>query len=441
MAPTHDDDPTGEALRVLRELLAAATQAIEPGYFELTRADEAAEDGVQIFRERIYCYELYHQLRLRWPEHYGYSLGGEPDKRGHPFFKAGELVRANPDLIVHQPGTQHRNLCVLEVKPANARFARMEADIRTLNDFVSRADYALGVLLIYGDVEQWKLERLAAACGPGTEVWWQRQQGTPGAPRNGTGQRDDTSGLTSEAPSSVAGTPMKQHVAFWDPDPYAPLEKPRWEEQVLPSVRVRVRELLARFAAGDIPWDDFIQDRKCADGGWGMKMCLWHQHHKNDPRHKNLGRPFWSVDAYRHWVQNIESLPPQDVRDRRGAFAKRTLERMERGRLRAFLRHEHVVPKSVMIKWLVRELDNVDVILAKNVCCVITKEEDAKLARDTHPAPSDPWRRYAGTGIVLLFNPDWPDAVVEDLTRHGLLTTESRAPFGARANGNRAAPH
>lgn len=427
-----DSTERSEARSQFRRLLGAATLAIDPGYFMLTHAGAMGEPAVSRYRERAYCYELYHQLRVRWPRDFRYSLGGEPDKRSHPHFVGSELSNVNPDMIVHQPGSMSGNLCALEIKPANAALARMRNDIQTLNAFVNGADYTFAILLIYGNpdmLSQTDLEGLSALCGDNTEVWWHPGAGRSAKPVAGT---METAAAARVAPQRAQGSAvaMRRHVPYWSPDPYAPLDDPRWEEQVLPQVRARVRALLARHAAGEIDWADFTEDRKSADGGWGLRMCLWSQHHKNDQRHKNLGRPFWSVEAFRNWVTNIESLPPAEVRDRRGAYTQRTIEKFNGTKLGAFLRHEHVVPKKVMIDWLVREPGRVDEILAKNVCCVITRAEDSRLARDTHPDPANPWRRYEGTGIRLLFNPDWPDEVVTELTQHGLLTDESYEPFG-----------
>jgi hypothetical protein len=223
---------------------------------------------------------------------------------------------------------------------------------------------------------------------------------------------------------------MRRHTPFWNPDPYQPLDEPRWEDQIAPSVRSRVKELLALYGAGKLEWSDFISDRKSSDGGWGMKMCLWQQHHKND-HHKCLGRPFWSVAAFREWAANVAALTPSVAVDSLGRYSLRTVKREEpSGVLRTFLRHEHVVPKGALINWLVREPGNADAILEKNVCCVITLDEDRQLERDRHPDPGNPWRRYERTGISVLFNPDWPDDVVAELKRHELLTEESYLPFG-----------
>lgn len=67
-----------------------------------------SEQGVQ--QERIFCYELYHQLRLKFND-VKLKLHGEPVKRGHPDFDP--II---PDFIVHQPGTHENNFVIIEVK-------------------------------------------------------------------------------------------------------------------------------------------------------------------------------------------------------------------------------------------------------------------------------------------------------------------------------------
>ena len=47
-----------------------STKNIESGYYQLPVAGK--EDP--IYRERVYCYELYHQIRTLWPEGSQYSL-------------------------------------------------------------------------------------------------------------------------------------------------------------------------------------------------------------------------------------------------------------------------------------------------------------------------------------------------------------------------------
>ena len=57
-----------------QDKLIAATTRIADDYFQLPVAD--AEGA---YRERVYCYELYHQLRSEWRD-FPFSLGGEVDK-------------------------------------------------------------------------------------------------------------------------------------------------------------------------------------------------------------------------------------------------------------------------------------------------------------------------------------------------------------------------
>ncbi|MGD8457430.1 MAG: hypothetical protein PVF83_13695, partial [Anaerolineales bacterium] len=61
-------------------MLCVATSNIGEQYFQL----EVAEREEHIYRERVYCYELYHQLRVVTPDGFNYQLDGELDKSGHP---------------------------------------------------------------------------------------------------------------------------------------------------------------------------------------------------------------------------------------------------------------------------------------------------------------------------------------------------------------------
>lgn len=128
------------------DILINATQSIEGPYFQLPIA--GAEDP--IYRERVYCYELYHQMRSRWPENCPYSLGGEIDKAGHPLIRGNGLDGLKPDFLVHIPGNMDGNYAVIEVKPITALVKGLEKDIETLTAFRDHGDYQRGLLLIYG---------------------------------------------------------------------------------------------------------------------------------------------------------------------------------------------------------------------------------------------------------------------------------------------------
>src|SRR5262245_38397876 len=94
----------------LHSLIHAAASNVSREYFQVPVADAEA-----VYRERVYCYELYHQLRCLW-DRFPFSLGGEVDKSGNPHFAEGPYAQAEPDFLVHTPGAMGDNLAVIEVK-------------------------------------------------------------------------------------------------------------------------------------------------------------------------------------------------------------------------------------------------------------------------------------------------------------------------------------
>lgn len=76
------DTTSTSDLSIILDALVQATAKIAPPYFQLPVARLEAP----LYRERVYCYELYHQLRLEVPAYLPYSLSGEVDKLGHPLF-------------------------------------------------------------------------------------------------------------------------------------------------------------------------------------------------------------------------------------------------------------------------------------------------------------------------------------------------------------------
>ena len=130
---------------IFLDVLQRATALIEPDYFQLPVAE--LEDPV--YRERVYCYELYHRLRQVLPNDYGYRLDGELDKSGHPVIHH-EIGPVKPDFLVHRRGEMNNNLVVVEVKPVTVQKDGLEKDFRTLRDFIIKARYFRSIYLIYG---------------------------------------------------------------------------------------------------------------------------------------------------------------------------------------------------------------------------------------------------------------------------------------------------
>src|SRR5208283_4747370 len=114
-----------------------------------------------IYRERVYCYELYHRLRLALPADFPYALNGEIDKRAHPLLR---LVIGNlkPDFVVHVPGGMDRNLSVLEVKSSTCALDEFREDLEHLTLFLTKAQYFSAIALVFGQCSERREEQFAA---------------------------------------------------------------------------------------------------------------------------------------------------------------------------------------------------------------------------------------------------------------------------------------
>src|SRR5437867_7565620 len=107
-----------EALIKVLDWLRRASQQVGEEYMMLPVAGADPQ-----YRERVYCYELYHQWRCQWPTRFPYALSGETDKRKHAHVRGKYLDDIKPDFLVHEPGNMDpdSNLLAVEVKAANAK--------------------------------------------------------------------------------------------------------------------------------------------------------------------------------------------------------------------------------------------------------------------------------------------------------------------------------
>ena len=141
----------------LTEILQTATAGVEAMYFHLN-----IDGGDPVFRERVYCYELYHQMRKNWPTNSQYFLNGELDKRAHPILRELGADYAKPDLLVHTPGAMAGNYAIIEVKHSMAADG-IRKDLETLDLFVRKVGYQRAIYLIYGQEAKARgLERIEA---------------------------------------------------------------------------------------------------------------------------------------------------------------------------------------------------------------------------------------------------------------------------------------
>jgi hypothetical protein len=158
----------------LDEIIRSATAAIGPQYFQLP---VAGRDPA--LYERVYCYELYHQMRSRWPETKLF-LTGEIPKRGHEIIMASIGRAVVPDFLIHEPGNMGNNHAIMEVKSSQANALGIRKDLATLDQFCVQVGYQRAVYLFYGGEIDLDLVRRLAAQRPVQaymEIWLHSEPG------------------------------------------------------------------------------------------------------------------------------------------------------------------------------------------------------------------------------------------------------------------------
>lgn len=132
-------------------LIAQAANRVEASYFKVP-----VNYGIGlIVRERVFCYELYHQIRSIMNTEKsifpGAEFHAEIDKGGNSFFD-----KQNPDFVLHVPGTNEYNTLVMEVKGKldSHSIQGIKKDFTTLNSFIILCNYKIGVFLIYNHTVQ-----------------------------------------------------------------------------------------------------------------------------------------------------------------------------------------------------------------------------------------------------------------------------------------------
>lgn len=115
-----------------------------------------------IQRERVFCGELYHQMRMRFDE-FPYQINIEPDKKRHPIIEQ-QCGSVNPDLIIHRMGemTSESNLAVIEVKRSDGNLTDgIVKDMETINCMTTiQNGYYGGVIIIFGTLSELRINNL-----------------------------------------------------------------------------------------------------------------------------------------------------------------------------------------------------------------------------------------------------------------------------------------
>lgn len=121
-----------------------ALSKVESSYFKMVMTYSNEE----INRERVFCYELYHQMRTlsekKLPSGELLSLHAEVDKSGNPLFN-----RQNPDFIFHKPGTNEHNELVCEVKGTIDDGSGITKDFKNILTLIINNGYKNGLFILY----------------------------------------------------------------------------------------------------------------------------------------------------------------------------------------------------------------------------------------------------------------------------------------------------
>lgn len=127
------------------ELLKESLKKIEKKYYLI---DTASKSANPITRERVFCYELYHQARciqMKTKKDNIFIINGEPDKKGHTKFES-----ENPDLIFHNCKSMDENYLVIEVKCPFAGKNLVNNDVEKLLNFIKKYQYQLAAFVMFG---------------------------------------------------------------------------------------------------------------------------------------------------------------------------------------------------------------------------------------------------------------------------------------------------
>lgn len=134
---------TNDILKMIKD----AMKEVDRCYYSISCAKMASPK----LRERTYCYELYHQMRILQDKNKDntnfdiMTIHGEIDKRG------GGAVpqKFNPDFVFHVPGKMYKNLVVVEVK-VNWDKEKVKKDFTTLCTMIYLYGYQTGVFVLVG---------------------------------------------------------------------------------------------------------------------------------------------------------------------------------------------------------------------------------------------------------------------------------------------------
>lgn len=125
------------------DILMTAIDNIDQNYYKV----KTTYNHGGIIRERVFCYELYYQMRLLKKDNQ-FFIHPEIDKSGHDEFDVED--RKNPDFLYHIPGDFHPESVISEVKGTLSRgINELIKDFQTIQRFIKKYNYKKGYFLLY----------------------------------------------------------------------------------------------------------------------------------------------------------------------------------------------------------------------------------------------------------------------------------------------------
>ena len=144
----------------LIDIISKSIEAIESTYFNFPVA--GIDGSNEIARERVYCSELYHQIRIRIGG-FPYTVNTEPNKTGHKVIEK-QCGAIDPDLIIHKPGFMEKdsNLAIIEVKRSCGDLTEgLIKDLKTIKCMTTISNgYFGGIIIVFGELTSQKRTNL-----------------------------------------------------------------------------------------------------------------------------------------------------------------------------------------------------------------------------------------------------------------------------------------
>ena len=156
---------------IIDDLLYALSK-LDWRYVKPSRFDYSAGDPVEVvqtWQERMFAYEIYHQLRLLWtvqPERGTGCVIHAEVRKGYQHIADFDFM---PDFIFHlpQPG---QNFAVVEVKLAGRSLESIRIDLNKLVRFKTELNYEAIVEILVGSDKDIKRVILEVSSDTGTPV-------------------------------------------------------------------------------------------------------------------------------------------------------------------------------------------------------------------------------------------------------------------------------